>query len=63
MSQQDIAAVDAWVTQLLACKQLNENEVKMLCEKVHSHTFSAMRSLHDIERLWSARYIVIAIKA
>jgi hypothetical protein len=30
----DIADLDAWITKLKDCKQLEENEVKELCKKV-----------------------------
>ena len=33
-SVQDIGDLDAWVQLLLNCKQLPENDVKKLCEKV-----------------------------
>jgi serine/threonine-protein phosphatase 2A catalytic subunit len=31
---EDIGDVDSWVQVLLNCKQLSENDVKKLCEKV-----------------------------
>jgi hypothetical protein len=27
--------LDAWIEKLYSCKPLTENEVKLLCEKVH----------------------------
>jgi hypothetical protein len=30
----DIADLDAWIQLLMSCKQLAENDVKKLCEKV-----------------------------
>jgi hypothetical protein len=29
-----IKEIDAWIEQLYQCKQLSENQVKILCEKV-----------------------------
>lgn len=29
-----VADVDAWISQLQECKQLTENDIKKLCEKV-----------------------------
>lgn len=33
-SSSSVADVDAWITQLQDCKQLSENDIRRLCEKV-----------------------------
>lgn len=47
MSIEDKAALkelDAWIEQLNECKQLTENQVKTLCDKVRMQNHSALES-------------------
>jgi hypothetical protein len=30
----DVASLDGWIQSLMQCKQLGENDIKKLCEKV-----------------------------
>lgn len=34
ISREFIKELDEWISQLYECKQLTENQVKMLCDKV-----------------------------
>ena len=36
-SLQDISQVDSWLETLFQCKQLDEDNVRRLCEKVMAH--------------------------
>ena len=46
--------LDGWIEQLMECKQLGENQVKTLCEKVHMdvcnffHCFLYVSNIHYV---------------
>lgn len=45
---QDISEIDSWLESLFQCKQLDEELIKKLCEKVPSHPFPFYTFFHSV---------------
>lgn len=53
-TKRDETDIDQWLSQLYECKPLNENQVKLLCDKVSTNFINVITPLENISLLFTA---------